>query len=202
MIKLAKGAVIAVLACAAALAPPSLGAAGAAPLTPEQEAVERSAILNLMGWTMVAFDNGDRASFLTAFADNGTFRVIQDPAPGVFMTKAQMIQRWLSLEPRAEGSGAAAASGSPAAAPDGRRYQASQHFTSNLSVLFKDATHARLFGYEMRVQMTEGVGDDKLRHVTGMGSYDISLVKQNGKWLFESYTLIHAGNGRKAPLEH
>jgi hypothetical protein len=172
------------IAMAAVLAATPLGG-HAAGLTEAQEATERSAIINVFNWSLIAFDNGDRTAFLSVFSEDGTFNVKHsDPNRQVSMTKAEMLSRW---------SGQGSSSAANAAAP-----AVSQHLTGTLAVVFTDSTHATLYGYEARLLLPQGVREGPVTPA-GMGSYEVKLVKSNGKWLFSSYTLVHAGVA-KAPL--
>lgn len=168
--------------CAAAATALSYATYAAGELSPAQEAIERSEILNLMGWSVVAFDSRDMRRFLSAFAQGSSFNVKDmDASRNVSMDKAQMAKVWLSNSPPV-----------PAHPGHDTAAMATQHFTSNLSVTFSDASHAKLHGYEMMVQMPAGVKEGPLVPAA-MGWYDIALVKSQGKWLFANYTLIHAG---------
>lgn len=155
----------------AALALFSLSARAADTLSETQRTVERSEILELFSWSMIAFDNKDFERFLSAFADDSTFVVVDaDPKRNVKYSKAEMIKNF-----------------SRRTGPPG----SDRHLTSNLSVKLIDAASAKLHGYSAWLKPnTSGPFT-----VADISSYDITLRKVNGRWLFQEYKLVHAGAG-------
>jgi hypothetical protein len=155
----------------------SIAPVHAAQLTDTQAALARSEILQTFNWSMIAFDNKDYVRFLPLFAADATFAVVDpDPRQNHDFSKADMVKMW-----------------NHPAKPSGDR-----HFTSNISISVKDAAHATLNGYFVWLKP----GADGSITPAALGSYDITLVKLNGQWLFEHYELIHGGASTGAsPLE-
>lgn len=164
-------------ACAAIMAATMLPATlNAAELSARDAAIERSQILDLLAQTLLAFDNRDYPQFAAHFADDGVFTVVEIPSNTVMrqIKRADMVAQYSRLPP-----------------PKGDPH----HFTSNLTVDFRDDSHATLRGYYM---VMSNNGANVAPRPVGMGQYASQVVKQDGKWKFQEYRALRAA-GEDAP---
>jgi hypothetical protein len=151
----------------------TLAPAGAAGASYRGTAEDFMEISQLFARYDYGIDNGDGAAWADNFTPNGVF---QDPSTCAIGREQLM------------------AVASQAGHPDGD--QEHFHMPSLGPIVYIDRDHATVHSTVIVVRKT-GFGVQGGILVTG--SYDDTLIRSHGKWLF-SYRLVHRPNGDKPPV--
>lgn len=179
------------------------------PLTPLQATVERSEIMQEFNWSMLAMDDGDMSSIRSLFVPGAGLQVF-DAEPSAVPKAPSAAADGATASNRAGGATGREVVSKPASSAGSVNGHEARdhHFTSNVSIVFRDASHAILNGYVIMFLPGQGGGEtgpalSRTNIPSVISSYDIELVKTGDQWLFSAYRLYHAGsNGGVVPLAH